>query len=63
MGHYSPVVTDPSLPLAMPLSEHRRRQLDAAYLGSLDLEALRKRSARWLADLKDARARLDACSA
>lgn len=56
-------VTDPSLPLAMHLSEHSLRQLDEAYLRSLDLEALRNRSARWLADLKDARARLDARSA
>ena len=53
-------VTEPSLPLAMHPSEHRLRQLDEAYLRSLDLEALRNRSARWLADLKDARARLDA---
>jgi hypothetical protein len=44
-------------------SEHRLRQLDAAYLRSLDLEALRNRSARLLADLKEARARLDAQSA
>jgi hypothetical protein len=43
-------------------SEHRRRQLDEAYLRSLDLEALRNRSVRWLAELKDARARLDARS-
>ena len=56
-------VTEPSLPLAMHPSEHRLRQLDEAYLRSLDLEALRNRSARWLADLKDARARLDARSA
>jgi hypothetical protein len=47
----------------MHLSEHRLRQLDAAYLRTLDLEVLRNRSARWLADLKDARARLDARSA
>ena len=53
-------VTEPSLPLAMHLSEHRLRQLDEAYLRSLDLEALRNLSARLLADLKDARARLDA---
>ena len=53
-------VTEPSLPLAMHLSEHSLRQLDEAYLRSLDLEALRNLSARWLADLKDARARLDA---
>ena len=46
----------------MHLSEHRLRQLDAAYLRSLDLEALWNRSARWLADLKEARARLDARS-
>jgi hypothetical protein len=44
----------------MHLSEHRLRQLDEAYLRSLDLEALRNLSARLLADLKDARARLDA---
>jgi len=44
-------------------SEHSLRQLDEAYLRLLDLEALRNRSARWLADLKDARARLDARSA
>jgi len=56
-------VTDPSLPLAMHLSEHRLRQLDEAYLRSLDLEALRNLSARLLADLKDARARLDARTA
>lgn len=52
-------VTDPSLPLAMHLSEHSLRQLDGAYLRSLDLEALRNRSTRLLADLKEARARLD----
>jgi hypothetical protein len=56
-------VTDPSLPLTMHLSEHSLRQLDEAYLRSLDLEALRNLSARLLADLKDARARLDAQSA
>ena len=56
-------VTEPSLPLAMHLSEHSLRQLDEAYLRSLDLEALRNLSARLLADLKDARARLDARSA
>ena len=56
-------VTEPSLPLAMHPSEHSLRQLDEAYLRSLDLEALRNLSARWLADLKDARARLDARSA
>ena len=44
-------------------SEHSLRQLDEAYLRSLDLEALRNLSARLLADLKDARARLDARSA
>ena len=54
---------DPSLPLTMHLSEHSLRQLDEAYLWSLDLEALRSLSARLLADLKDARARLDARSA
>ena len=47
----------------MHLSEHSLRQLDEAYLRSLDLEALRNLSARLLADLKDARARLDARSA
>jgi hypothetical protein len=47
----------------MHLSEHSRRQLDEAYLRSLDLVALRNRSARCLADLKEARARLDARSA
>ena len=56
-------VIDPSLPLTMHLSEHSLRQLDEAYLRSLDLEALRNLSARWLADLKDARAQLDAQSA
>ena len=56
-------ISEPTLLLAMHLSEHRPRQLDEAYLRSLDLEALRNRSARWLADLKDARARLDARSA
>ena len=56
-------VIDPSLPLAMHLSEHSLRQIDEAYLRSLDLEALRNLSARLLADLKDARARLDARSA
>ena len=54
---------DPSLPLTMHLSEHSLRQLDEAYLRSLDLEALRNLSARLLADLKDARAQLDAQSA
>lgn len=53
-------VTEPSLPLAMHPSEHSRRQLDEAYLQSLDLEALRNLSAGMLADLKDARAQLDA---
>ena len=47
----------------MHLSEHSLRQLDEAYLRSLDLETLRNRSARLLADLKEARARLDAQSA
>ena len=47
----------------MHLSEHSLRQLDEAYLRSLDLKALRNLSARWLADLKDARAQLDAQSA
>jgi hypothetical protein len=47
----------------MHLSEHSLHQLDEAYLRSLDLEALRNLSARLLADLKDARARLDARSA
>lgn len=56
-------VTDPSLPFTMHLSEHSLRQLDEAYLRSLDLEALRNLSARLLADLKEARARLDARSA
>ena len=54
---------DPSLPLTMHPSEHSLHQLDEAYLRSLDLEALRNLSARLLADLKDARARLDARSA
>jgi hypothetical protein len=47
----------------MPLSEHRLRPLDDADLQSLDWEALRGLSVRRLADLKDARARLDAQSA
>lgn len=47
----------------MHLSEHSLRQLDEAYLRTLDLEALRGLSLRLLADLKDARARLDARSA
>jgi transposase len=47
----------------MHLSDHSLRQLDEAYLRSLDLEALRYLSARLLADLKEARARLDARSA
>jgi len=47
----------------MRLSEHSLHQLDEAYLRSLDLEALRNLSKRWLADLKEARAQLDARSA
>jgi hypothetical protein len=47
----------------MHLSEHSLHQLDEAYLRSLDLEALRNLSARLLADLKEARAQLDARSA
>ena len=46
----------------MHLSEHSLRQLDEAYLRSLELEALRSLSARLLADLKEARARLAARS-
>jgi hypothetical protein len=62
VGHCSPGY-HPSLPFTMHLSEHSLRQLDEAYLRSLDLEALRSLSARLLADLKEARARLDAPSA
>ena len=47
----------------MHLGEHSLHQFDEAYLRSLDLEALRNLSARLLADLKEARARLDAQSA
>ena len=47
----------------MPLSPHRLRQIGGAYLRSLDREALRGLSLRRLADLKEARARLDPQSA
>jgi hypothetical protein len=47
----------------MHLSEHSLRQIDDAYLQSLEVEALRGLSLRLLADLKEARARLDAQSA
>ena len=47
----------------MHLSPHCLRQIDDAYLRSLDREALRGLSLRLLADLKDARVRLDQQSA
>ena len=59
MENYSPATGS----TAMHLSEHSLRQLDEAYLRSLDLEALRGLSLRLLADLKEARARLDPQSA
>ena len=43
----------------MHLSDHSLRQIDDAYLRSLDLEALRGLSLRLLADLKEARERLN----
>lgn len=43
----------------MHLSDHSLRQLDEAYLASLDAEALRGLSVRLLADLKEARERLN----
>lgn len=43
----------------MHLSDHRLRQIDDAYVQSLDVEALRGLSVRLLADLKDARDRLN----
>lgn len=43
----------------MHLSDHSLRQIDDAYLQSLEVEALRGLSARLLADLKDARDRLN----
>ena len=47
----------------MHLSEHSLRQIDDAYLQSLEVEALRGLLLRLLADLKEVRARLDAQSA
>ena len=43
----------------MHLSEHSLRQIDEAYVQSLEVEALRGLSVRLLADLKDARDRLN----
>lgn len=43
----------------MHLTNHSLRQIDEAYLRSLDLEALRGLSLRLLADLKEARERLN----
>ena len=43
----------------MHLSDHSLRQIDDADLQSLEVEALRGLSARLLADLKDARDRLN----
>jgi hypothetical protein len=43
----------------MHLSEHSLRQIDDAYILSLDLEALRGLSLRLLADLKEARKQLN----
>ena len=43
----------------MHLSDHSLRQIDDAYIQSLEVEALRGLSARLLADLKDARDRLN----
>ena len=45
--------------LAMHLSDHHLRQIDDAYLRSLDPEALCGLSVRLLADLKEARERLN----
>ena len=43
----------------MHLNDHSLRQLDEAYIQSLDPEALRGLSLRLLADLKEARDRLN----
>ena len=43
----------------MHLSDYSLRQIDDAYVQSLDVEALRGLSVRLLADLKDARDRLN----
>ena len=43
----------------MHLSDHSLRQIDDAYIRSLDPEALRGLSLRLLADLKEARERLN----
>jgi hypothetical protein len=43
----------------MHLSDHNLRQIDDAYNQSLEVETLRGLSARLLADLKDARDRLN----
>ncbi|QQS55989.1 MAG: hypothetical protein IPM89_10730 [Candidatus Competibacteraceae bacterium] len=43
----------------MHLSDHSLRQIDDTYVQSLDVEALRGLSVRLLADLKDARDRLN----
>ena len=59
MENYSPATGS----TAMPLSEHSLRQIDDVYLQSLDVEALRGLSLRLLADLNEARARLDPQSA
>ncbi len=43
----------------MHLNHHSLQQIDAAYIQSLELEALRGLSVRLLADLKEARDRLN----
>ena len=52
--------TLPSAP--MQLSDHSLRQIDEAYLGRLEEEALRSLSAKLLLDLKEARERLNQTS-
>src|SRR5512147_2783138 len=55
MEHYSPA----PWATAMHLSPHSLRQIDDAYLQSLEVDALRGLSLRLLADLKEARDRLN----
>lgn len=47
-----------SHPVPRQLDDHRLRQLDEAYLGSLEPDALLNLASRLLADLKEARERL-----
>ena len=58
MGHYTSSYRT-EFTTGMHLSDHSLRQIDDAYLQSLEPEALRGLSLRLLADLKEARERLN----